>query len=443
MSEIETRTIRKVSIRLVPFLMVCYFVAYIDRVNIGFAALTMNQDLGLTASMFGFGAGVFFLAYFLFEVPSNLFLERFGARTWIARIMFTWGIVSGVMAFIPAIGRFTGLGNEHTFYALRVLLGAAEAGFFPGMIFYFTLWFPSAYRARVIGYFMAAIPLSTAIGAPISGMLLNLDGMGGLAGWQWLYIIEAAPALILAAVTYTYLTDRPAQAKWLSAEERDWLTERLASEHRARRQVARLKVLQTLFNPRVLALSFVYLGVVVATYGVSFWLPQIVKGFGLGNTMTGFVTAIPATVAAIGMIFYCRHSDRTQERRGHAALALALTGAGIAISTVLDHPALKMLALSIGVFGQCAAKPVFWTFPGTFLSGASAAAGIAAINSIGNLGGFVGPYAVGWGKDVFGSYTAGLLLIAACPIAATIVVLVLAREPRAGAESAPAAVAST
>src|SRR3954462_9707496 len=223
MRALEISTIAKVSKRLVPFLIVCYFVAYLDRVNVGFAALTMNQDLGLSQTAFGFGAGIFFIAYFIFEVPSNLLLERFGARKWIARIMLSWGILSGAMAFIPTIARTSGLGSEHSFYLLRVLLGAAEAGFFPGIIFYLTLWFPAVYRARIVGYFMAAIPLSTVIGAPISGILLTMHGLGGLAGWQWLFIIEAVPAIILSGVVFFYLTDRPADATWLDAEERAWL----------------------------------------------------------------------------------------------------------------------------------------------------------------------------------------------------------------------------
>src|SRR4030088_78080 len=227
MHALETRAIAKVSKRLVPFLIVCYFIAYLDRVNVGFAALTMNQDLGLSQTAFGFGAGIFFIAYFIFEVPSNLLLERFGARKWFARIMLSWGLLSGLMAFIPSIGRATGLGNEYSFYLVRVLLGVAEAGFFPGIIFYLTLWFPAEYRARIVGYFMAAIPLSTVIGAPISGVLLYLHGGFGLAGWQWLFIIEAVPAIILAFVVFFYLTDWPADAVWLAPDVGTWLSGRV------------------------------------------------------------------------------------------------------------------------------------------------------------------------------------------------------------------------
>src|SRR3954452_21602061 len=234
MHAVETLTISKVSNWLVPFLIVCYFVAYLDRVNVGFAALTMNQDLGLSQTAFGFGAGIFFIAYFIFEVPSNLLLERFGARKWIARIMLSWGLLSGLMAFIPNIARAAGLGNEYSFYLIRVLLGAAEAGFFPGIIFYLTLWFPAEYRARIVGYFMAAIPLSTVIGGPVSGVLLYLHGGLGLAGWQWLFVIEALPSILLSVVVFFYLTDRPADAAWLGPEERSWLSQRLQLEHRQR-----------------------------------------------------------------------------------------------------------------------------------------------------------------------------------------------------------------
>src|SRR2546430_1760764 len=281
MHSLEVRTIAKVSSRLVPFLIVCYFVAYLDRVNVGFAALTMNQDLGLSQTAFGFGAGIFFIAYFIFEVPSNLLLERFGARKWIARIMLSWGILSGAMAFIPSIARATGLGNEHSFYLLRVLLGAAEAGFFPGIIFYLTLWFPAEYRARIVGYFMAAIPLSTVIGAPISGALLYLHGGLGLAGWQWLFIIEAVPAILLSGVVFFYLTDRPSDATWLAADERVWLAQRLESEQRQRRAGGDYTVAESLVNPRVIGLSLGYFGARGANYGRSFFLPRIVKGFGL------------------------------------------------------------------------------------------------------------------------------------------------------------------
>jgi ACS family tartrate transporter-like MFS transporter len=428
MRSLEIRTIAKVSKRLVPFLIICYFVAYLDRVNVGFAALTMNQDLGLSQTAFGFGAGIFFIAYFIFEVPSNLLLERFGARKWIARIMLSWGILSGAMALIPNIARATGLGNEHTFYLLRVLLGAAEAGFFPGIIFYLTLWFPTEYRARIVGYFMAAIPLSTVIGAPISGALLYLHGGLGLAGWQWLFVIEAVPAIILAGVVFFYLTDRPADATWLATDERNWLAERLEIERRHRETLHSYTVTQALVNPRVIGLSLVYFGAVATNYGLSFFLPQIVKAFGLNTFLTTVVSAAPYVVGLVAMVWWGRRSDRHVERRFHAAFPLFLAAAGIAVSTALDDPTLKMLSLCVAGFGILACLPVFWTLPTAFLSGAAAAAGIAVINSIGNLAGFAGPFAMGWIKDHTGSYAGGLLLLAALGIIAMGIVLMLGHD---------------
>ena len=428
MDPIEKRTIAKVTKRIVPFLMLCYFVAYLDRVNVGFAALTMNKALGISATAFGFGAGIFFFSYFLFEVPSNLALERFGARKWIARIMMSWGILSGMMALI---------GGETGVYVVRVLLGVAEAGFFPGIIFYLTLWFPGVYRARIIGWFMAAIPLSSVLGGPVSGWILGLDGASGLAGWQWLFILEAAPAIVLAVVVWFYLTDRPADAKWLEPEERAWLNSRLSAEIKQKEEVHGLSVLQALFNPRILALALVYFGAVAANYGTGFWLPQIVKGFGLSNLQTGFVSAAPYVVGTIGMVWWGRRSDAKMERKGHAAVAFAIAAIGIAGSTMVDAPLLKVIALSFGAFGVFAVLPVFWTFPTAFLSGAAAAAGIAAINSLGNLAGFFGPFIMGWLKDVTGNFSAGLLAIAACAAMGMVIVLILPHDT--ALEKAPGA----
>jgi MFS transporter, ACS family, tartrate transporter len=425
MENLESRTIRKVSARLIPFLMVCYFIAYLDRVNVGFAALTMNKALGLTATMFGFGSGIFFLTYFLFEVPSNLALDRFGARKWIARIMFSWGILSGLMAFIPAIARATGLGNDVAFYVIRALLGFAEAGFFPGIIFYLTLWYPSVYRGRIVGAFMAAIPLSSAIGSPISGLILGMSGVGGLDGWQWLFIIEAAPAIVLAFITYFYLTDLPADAQWLEPDERAWLADRLDAERRQREAAHRISVVQSLYNPRVWALALVYFGLVACNYGVAFWLPQIVKAFGLSFAATGWVTAIPYAIGAGFMVWYGYRSDATGERKGHTAIGLLIAAAGIAASTLTSNPTLTIVAFTIGACGVFGTLPVFWTLPTAVLSGTAAAAGIAVINSIGNLAGFAGPYAMGWIKDSTGSFTGGLLLIAGLAIIAMGIVLAL------------------
>ncbi len=418
-SEMETLTIKTVTTRLVPFLILCYFVAYLDRVNVGFAALTMNKDLGLSQSAYAFGAGIFFLSYFIFEVPSNLFLERFGARKWIARIMVSWGILSGCTALVQ---------GEYSFYLVRFLLGIAEAGFFPGIIFYLTLWFPAQYRARIIGMFMAAIPLSSVLGAPVSGYLLGLDGYYGLHGWQWLFIIEAIPAVLLAGVVLFYLTDRPADATWLPDNQRTWLANRLTAEQRQREQAQHFSVAQALTNPRVLLLALVYFGAVAGNYGIGFFLPQIVKAFGLTNVETGFVTAIPYIVGSISIVYWGRHSDRTGERRLHAAFALFVAAAGIAASTFLPDPTLKMIALSVAAAGVFGALPVFWTLPTAFLSGASAAGGIAIVNAIGNLSGFAGPYLMGYLKDQTGSYTAGLLCLAAFNVIAMLIVLSLSHN---------------
>jgi D-galactonate transporter len=419
MEQIEVQTIRRVSTRLVPFLILCYFVAYLDRVNVGFAALTMNKDLGLTASAYGFGAGVFFLAYFIFEVPSNLFLERVGARKWIARIMFSWGLLSGAMAFIQ---------GETSFYVVRVLLGIAEAGFFPGIIFYLTLWFPAVYRARIIGYFMAAIPLSTVIGAPVSGWLLGFDGHLGLKGWQWLFILEAVPALILSFVVFFYLTDRPAAATWLKADERAWLVERMAEERRQRESARTFSVRQALMNSKVLALSLIYFGAVALNYGLSFFLPQIVKAFGVSNFQTGVVSALPYVVGTVSIVAWGRRSDRKLERRFHCAFPLGVAATAIAVSTAIDDPTMKMAALSVAGFGIFGNLPVFWTLPTAFLSGPAAAGGIALINSIGNLAGFAGPFAMGRIKDLTGSYAGGLLSLSAAGYLAMIIVLLIGHD---------------
>jgi D-galactonate transporter len=429
MDPVEKRTIAKVSRRLVPFLMLCYFVAYLDRVNVSFAALTMNKALGISATAFGFGAGVFFFSYFILEVPSNLALERFGARKWIARIMLSWGMLSGAMALVT---------GEYSFYLVRVLLGAAEAGFFPGIIFYLTLWFPGTYRARIIGWFMAAIPLSSVLGSPVSGLILNLDGALGLAGWQWLFILEAAPALILSAVVFFYLTDRPADAKWLQPDERAWLAQRLSAEAQQKEDVHGLSVRQALLNPKVLALALVYFGAVAINYGLTFWLPTIVKGFGLTNAQTGFVAAIPYVVGTVGMVLWSRRSDEKLERKLHAAIPFLIAAAGIAGSTLVDSPTLKMIALSIGAFGVFAVLPVFWTFPTAFLSGAAAAAGIAVINAVGNLAGFFGPFIMGWLKDFTGNFASGLWAISGFALMGMVIVLLLRHD--IALEAAPGSV---
>jgi D-galactonate transporter len=415
--ELERQTIARVTARLLPLLIFAYFVAYLDRVNVSFAAIRMNSDLGLSAAAYGFGAGIFFVTYVIFEVPSNVILEKVGARRWIARIMLTWGILSGAMAFVT---------GEYSFYVIRALLGAAEAGFFPGIIFYLSLWFPAAYRARIGAYFMVAIPLSTVIGAPISGFLLGLDGVLGLKGWQWLFIIEAAPALILAVVVFFYLTDRPADAQWLSAEQRNWLQGRIDSERQA--EAGQQSVLEALRNPKVLALGLVCFGAVVTNYGVSFFLPQIVQGFGLSPIGVGFVSALPYLIGAIGMVVWGRLSDATGERKYHTAAAMAVACGSLALSTLVADSTYKMALISIAGFGMFAYLAPFWSIPSAFLRGPALAAGVAAINSIANIAGFAGPYIVGYIRNVTGSFEGGLLGVSALGGLAIILLLMMRVE---------------
>ena len=421
MPEIEKQTMDKVIWRLVPFLMVCYFIAYLDRVNIGFAGASMRNDLGLSASAFGGAAGIFFIAYFFFEVPSNLALDRFGARLWIARIMFTWGLIAGAQAFVL---------GEFSLNAVRLLLGVAEAGFFPGIIFFLTLWFPASYRARIVGLFMFAIPISTVIGAPISGFILNLEGFLGLHGWQWMFIIEAIPALVMSVVVFFYLTDRPKQAMWLTSQESQWLQDRLDAERATRERDGAASWLRSMLDPRVLALGLVYMGCNIPQYGLSFFLPQIVKAFGgLGNIEIGFITALPYAVGAIGMILWSRHSDQSGERKWHAVIPLAIIVIGLVLAAMAPTAVLKMVFLCVAGFGFFAVLPVFWTLPTTFLSGAGMAAGIAAVNSIGNLGGYFGPQVFGWLKDKTQSDFVSLMFLAACAVIGAAIVLILGHEP--------------
>ncbi len=415
MEDVERRAIGKVMRRLIPFLILCYFVAYLDRVNVSFAKLHMNQALGFSEAAFGLGAGLFFIAYFLFEVPSNIFLERVGARVWIARIMISWGIVSAAFAFIPSISSATGASNETVFYTLRLLLGACEAGFFPGIIFYLTLWFPAVYRARVISFFMLAIPISSIVGAPISGLLLNLSGWG-LSGWQWLFILEALPSVLVGLGVLVYLTDFPRQANWLQKDEIAWLENVQATEKRNKESVEHLSLFQSLTDIRILMCALVYFCLNAASYGVAFFLPTIIKGFGVSDTQTGFLAAVPFVFGAIGMVLLGRHSDRLMERKGHVAVALLMAAVGIGLSGLVSNPVVVMALLCFAQIGVSSVPPMFWPLPASFLTGASAAAGIAAINSLGNLSGFAGPFAMGYLKDLTGNFTVGLLLLAGCAV---------------------------
>jgi MFS transporter, ACS family, tartrate transporter len=418
-SELETSTIRAISWRLIPFLVLAYFFSYLDRVNLGFAALTMNAELKFSPTIFAWGAGIFFIGYFIFEVPSNLALEKFGASRWIARIMVTWGIISALMSLVS---------GEWSFYILRFLLGVAEAGFFPGIILYLTYWYPAEYRARFLAAFAIAVPVSTVIGAPVSGLLLGLDGAMGLKGWQWLFIIEGVPSVLLGVVSWFYLTDRPERADWLTAEQKAWLASKLNAEIAAKQAAKHLTLGEALSSPKVIMLSLVYFGFVAALYGMQFWLPQIVKAFGLTNAQTGFVTAIPYVFGTIAMILWARHSDASRERVLHVGAPLLLTAFALAASSYINDPAMTMVVLTVAAIGVFCTFGVFWTLPTAWLSGTAAAGAIALINSIGNLAGFGGPYLIGWVKETTGNTSTGLLVLAVLPLIGGLLVLLGGNE---------------
>jgi len=410
----------KVTRRLVPFLMLLYIIAWFDRINVGFAALQMNRDLGFSASVFGFGAGVFFIGYALFEVPSNLLLARVGARRWIARIMVSWGLVSVAMMFVR---------GPLSFYALRFVLGVAEAGFLPGVIYYLAQWFPRAQRARAISWFMIGIPLSTVLGAPLAGLLLQLNGWYGLSGWQWLYLVEGLPAVLLGFVVWYRLPDTPRQARWLSHPEQTALMTAIAAENDgvAARHV--LSVRQVLLHPTVWLLGFVLFACQCGSYGLTLWIPQIVKGLsGQSDLMVGLLSALPYIAAAIGMVVLGVSSDRSGERFWHVALPSLLGAAGFAVSAFLHTPLPGLLALTVAAVGDLGSRGPFWALPPRFLTGSALAAGIALINTMGAVGGFVGPYAVGLVKDFTGSFTGGLLLLSGLLVISALATLALRRS---------------
>ena len=422
-SDAATAARTKAARRLLPFLMLCYFCAYLDRVNVSFAALTMNRHLGLSPAAYGFGAGLFFLGYVAFEVPSNLILERVGARLWIARIMVTWSLISGATAFAA---------GETSFYALRLALGLAEAGFFPGIILYLTFWFPAAERARIVGTFMVAVPLSAAFGGPVSGLILTAtDGMLGLAGWQWLYLIEAAPSLVLGFATLLVLTDRPGDAAWLTPAERTALAAQLAADPRPAEAERSLSA--ALLHPRLLGLALVYFGLSTGLYAVGMWLPQIVSGFGLGTLATGCVSALPYLAAAAVMVPWTRRSDATGERAWHTAGPAIAAGLALVAASQTSGPLASILALSACAMGVFAALPTFWTLPTALLGGRAAAGGIALVNAVGGLGGFVGPSLMGWIKDATGRFDHALAAIGLLLVLTGLLAARLGRGLRAGA----------
>jgi ACS family tartrate transporter-like MFS transporter len=419
--ELERQTMARVTWRLLPFLLLLYIISWLDRVNVGFAKLQMNADLGLSDTAYGFGAGIFFLAYAICEVPSNLLLVRYGARIWIARIMITWGLISAGMMFVQ---------GEWSFYAMRVLLGAAEAGFLPGIVYYLSQWFPRAHRAKAVSWFMIGIPLSIVFGGPLSGWLLGFDGVMGLHGWQWMYLVEGLPAVFLGFVVLGFLTDRPADARWLTAEQRQWLMTRIEAEHAAVTALHRGHWLDALMHPTVWLLAAIMFCCQTGSYGLTLWVPTIVKGLsGYTDLQVGLFSAIPYIAAALGMVLIGRSSDRTGERFFHIAVPSAIGALGFVATGMISAPMAAMVALSIAAVGDYSTRGPFWALPGRFLTGSSAAAGIAFINSAGAVGGFIGPYAVGYLKDTTGSFESPLYLLAGILMAGAVLTLWLRKSP--------------
>jgi MFS transporter, ACS family, tartrate transporter len=426
---IEKVTMRKVLLRLVPFLMICYFFALLDRVNIGFAALQMNQDLGLTPAMFGFAASLFFVSYFLVEVPSNLALQKFGARRWIARIMISWGLVTACMAFVV---------GPYSLYATRFILGAAEAGFFPGAILYLTYWLPSQYRARILATFTVSIPLATFLGSPLSVSLLELDGVFGLRGWQWLFIMQGLPTILLGLACFFVLTDRPAQAPWLTAEQREWLTGRIEAEAAVRKPVGHLSLWQLATNKYFLVMALVCSGASATGSVLSVWQPQLLKSFGLSNLQTGIINAIPYGIATVLMVLWGRHSDHTNERRWHTAIPLLLAAGGFTALGMTGTAVMPtVLMVTCCLVGAYAFKGPFWALSASWLSASTIAAGLAGINAISNLiGGGLMVNVVGIVKEWTGSFVLGMLPLALLCAVAAISVLVLGRSAARAADVA-------
>ena len=415
----EEATYLKVTWRLIPLLLLCYIVAYLDRVNVGFAKLQMAGDLGFSDTVYGLGAGMFFIGYFFFEVPSNIILHRVGARVWIARIMVTWGIISGGMMFVQ---------TETQFYVMRFLLGLAEAGFFPGIILYLTYWYPSHRRARIVSMFMTGIPLAGVIGGPLSGWIMkSWDQVNGLHGWQWMFLLEAIPSVLIGVVVYFYLDDRITSAKWLKDEERDLLQKRIEEEESDKEHVPMMQVFK---SGRMWTMSAIYFTMAMSLYGVSFWLPTIIKGMGVtDNFEIGMLSSLPWIASVFSMLLFARSADKMRERRWHVIVPMLMGSTGLILSVLLSsNHYLSFAALILACMGIVSAIPLFWSLPTAFLVGAGAAAGIAAINSIANLAGFLAPYLVGWLKQLTSSTDSGMyMLAAALVIGAAITLMVPAK----------------
>ncbi|MDD1963701.1 MFS transporter [Pseudomonas putida] len=419
-SELEQATMRRVAWRLLPFLIVCYLIAIIDRGNIGMASLQMNHDLGLTPAVFGLASSLFFVSYFLVEVPSNLALQRFGARVWIARIMITWGLVSAGTAFVE---------GANSLYIMRFLLGAAEAGFFPGVLLYLTYWLPSAYRARMVAIFMVAIPGANFLGSPLSGYLLTLDGMLGMRGWHWLFILEGIPAVLLGIACLFVLTDRPDQAKWLADDQREWLVNRLAQERAQKTQIGHISLWQLLKHKDIWAMVLIYTGASAAGSTMSVWAPQLLKTFHLDSLQIGLINAIPYGLASLFMILWGRSSDRRNERRWHTAATLFLIAAGLLLALVTSSLVATVVLLSMVLIGAYSMKGPFWALASSWMSSSTAAAGLAVIGAWANLfGGGLMVNVYGAIHGATGSYALALIPLALLNLAAGTMVLVLGRK---------------
>ncbi len=401
---IERQTMRKVYMRLLPLAMIVYFFCYLDRINVSFAALQMNADIGLTAAAYGLSSTAFYIGYCLFEVPSNVILDKVGARIWIARIMITWGICSGATAFAT---------GPISFLTIRLLLGLAEAGLFPGIVLLFTYWFPDHHRARIVSSFTLALPISVALGAPVSTAILGLDGWLGYAGWKWIFLLEAAPTVLIGVFVLFALTDKPANASWLNSTEKEWLISTLEHERRAVEAARKYSMWETLVNPKILLLSLNYLGIVTASLGLLLFVPQIIKSLGTSNMGAGFGTTLTYVCGAISMLAWGWISDRMGERRWNLFWACTLATAGLVLAGMTMGSWWSLVGMCLAAAGFYGTKGPFWSMPSMMLTGAAAAAGIAYINSIGNVGGAVGPALVGWIKDVTGSYSGGLYGLAA------------------------------
>ena len=419
---LERSTMRKVYLRLLPFAVLCYILAYVDRINVSFAGLTMRDDIGMSAATFGFAVGMFYWGYFIFEVPSNVILEKIGARIWIARIMVTWGLLAAATAFVK---------DSTSFGIVRFLLGVAEAGFFPGIILYFTYWFPSNHHARIVAGFLVGLPVAVALGSPISTALLGLDGLFNFRGWQVMYIAEALPTIVLGVICYFVLTDRPQEAKFLTEEERNWLVTTIASERRATEEVRRYTMWEALYNPKVLLLALNYFGIVTASLGMLFFIPQIIKSLGNYSNMTvGWLTMIPYICGGIAMVVWGRISDRMNERRWNLFIGCVFSTVGLLIAGMTMGSWWALVGMSIAAMGFYGSKGPFFAMPPMFLSGPALAAGIAWINSLGNLGGFFGPWYVGVMKDLTGSFAGGLYGLALLGLVAAIVCAVFLHIPK-------------